>query len=377
MHVAIDGRALGSGQGGDETMLRGFLRGLHAAGDDDQRVTVLLPVDASLPADLVGVDRFTVVPVPRRPGPLHFGYELPRQLRALHPRPDVIGSTPHGPLWGGVSSALMGGDLSPRRDPQWYPRATRLRLEFTIRYQVPRAGAVVTVSEFSRAEILSMCKIESERVCVVPNTIEPPRELRADDEERCAAWLTSAGVQGPFVLYVGNLHPRKNVAGLIRGFVAARRESAALSDTQLVIAGARWWGDAEQREIALAAPGSVVMLGRVDDAQREYLLRNARALAYLSLYEGFGLPPVEAMARGTPVLASNCASIPEVTGGAALLVDPLDVDAVAGGLVQITTDDSLRARLCEQGLVRAAHFSIANSGAAAVDAVRVAATRSR
>src|SRR5262249_28066711 len=149
-----------------------------------------------------------------------------------------------------------------------------------------------------------------------------------------------------------------NVSRLIRGFLAARRSSPELADHQLVVAGARWWGDAEASELRFAPENSVVMLGRVTDVQREHLLRTADALAYLSLYAGFGLPPIEAMARDTPVVVSDRTSIPEVTGGAALLVDPLDVDAIAAGLVEVVTDAVRRKELIEAGRVRAAQFSV-------------------
>jgi glycosyltransferase involved in cell wall biosynthesis len=143
----------------------------------------------------------------------------------------------------------------------------------------------------------------------------------------------------------------------------------------LVVAGASWFGSgAVEAEAASAAPDSVVFLGRVSDDEREYLLRTARGLAYVSLFEGFGLPPVEAMARGTPVLASATTAIPEVVGDAGVLVDPTDVGAIAEGLRRILTDDQLRSDLSRRGLIRAKNFEVERTGARAVAALRAAAT---
>jgi glycosyltransferase involved in cell wall biosynthesis len=375
MRVALDSRSLGSGLGGDESMFRGFVRGLEACAGDDDRFEMLLPADAEPPAT-ASDPRFSVRRVPRRPGALHFAVTLPQQVRALDPRPDAVFSVTHAPPWSPTPTALMINDISPLGGRAWYPPASRLRFGVAYRTQIPRAGVVLTVSEFCKDEILTDFTLDPEGVFVVPNTIDPPRPLDPDDEEVCAGWLRSAGVHGPFVVYLGNLHPRKNVPRLLQGFIEARR-SGELADHQLVLAGASWWSGDGGLDLATAPPGSVVALGRVSDVQREHLLRSADALAYVSLYEGFGLPPLEAMARGTPVLAANRSSIPEVTGGAAVLVDPLDVDAIAAGLVEVTTHGDRRDDLIRRGLAQADHYSVTNTGLAAVEALRAAATLGR
>jgi glycosyltransferase involved in cell wall biosynthesis len=377
MWVAFDARALGSGLGGDETMLRGLLRGVTACAAGDDRFVVLLPAGATLPDEVAASPRFVVRPVRRLPGALHFALGLPRELGALDPRPEAVFSVTHAPAWGRVPTALMINDISPLRDPSWYPAPTRIRLRAAFSHQVPHAKVVLTVSEFCKQEILSEFPLEPDSVFVVPNTIETPRVLSVYEQEACAAWLRASGVERPFVLYLGNLHPRKNVPRLIRAFDRAARESAELAEYQLVVAGARWWGEGEEQALAHASPGSVVMLGRVDDVQREYLLRTSRALAYLSLYEGFGLPVVEAMARGTPVLAADRAALPEITGGAAVLVDPLDLDAIASGLIRVVGDRALREELRVRGYEQAARFSPAANGTRAVAALAAATATSR
>lgn len=161
-------------------------------------------------------------------------------------------------------------------------------------------------------------------------------------------------IAGPFVLYVGNLHPRKNLPVAIEAFRLARQRHSNLAGHRLVVAGAAWWGTEAQ-------PGGtddgVWFLGRVSDGDRHLLLHAARSLIYPSRFEGFGLPPLEAMARGTPVVASNVTSIPEVCGDAALLVDPDDVGAMAEALVAATTDEAVRSTLISAGHRRADQYS--------------------
>jgi glycosyltransferase involved in cell wall biosynthesis len=243
---------------------------------------------------------------------------------------------------------------------------------------VRQARVIVTVSEYSRREIIAAYGVRPDAVFVVPNAVQLDGRCLHDASMDVAKptaeeanWLHERGIHGPFFLYVGNLHPRKNVARLIQAFSRASRATPALADYQLVIAGGRWWGAGPEERAASEAPaGSVVFLGRVSDDERDRLLAGAVALAYPSLYEGFGLPPVEAMAAGTPVLASNLTALPEILGGAALLVDPLDVDAIAAGLVSLATDSGLRRELRMKGLHRAARYTPRSTAERAREAFR-------
>jgi glycosyltransferase involved in cell wall biosynthesis len=165
-------------------------------------------------------------------------------------------------------------------------------------------------------------------------------------------------------VYVGNLHPRKNLVTLIRAF-SRLRQQPRYDDVVLVVAGGRWWGEGPEAAAAQALPeGAIRFLGRVDDHGRDRLVREATILAYPSLFEGFGLPPLEAMAVGTPVLTTTGGAIPEVVGDAALLVEPLDVEGMTVGLGQLLDDDSLRATLANRGRRRAAAFDVARTGRA-------------
>jgi glycosyltransferase involved in cell wall biosynthesis len=373
MEVVIDGRSLGSALGGDETMLRGLLRGLAASALPADGFVILGGTPARIPAEVLQSPAFRHVALNRRPGPVHFASELPKALRRMHPRPEAVLSVTHAPIGSSVPSALVVNDISFLRAPDLYPRATQMRLRLMVGWQIRRCAVVITVSEFCRRDILDAYDLDESRVITVPNSIDPPRTLTEGQRADAALWLQERGVDRPFILYLGNLHPRKNVPRLIRSFSRAQG-AGALAGHQLVLGGGSWWRSHEEEEaLERVQPGAVIRLGRVDDLMREHLLQSADALAYLAVFEGFGLPPLEAMARGTPVLAAASGAIPEVVGQGALLVDPGDDDDVEQALIRLVTDSSLRQALTARGYEQAAQYGSARTGPPARVALTLAA----
>jgi glycosyltransferase involved in cell wall biosynthesis len=359
LSVAIDAAALGSKIGGDETFVRGVLDGLGRRAGADLEIHVYAPEGAPVP-----LRDAPVRSLPPRRGIVHFAVDLPLALWADRRSLDLVMSVTHAPLTSPVPRVLVVGDLSFEHLPHAYPAATRLRLRHLVRRQARSCRMVVTPSEFSRTDLIERYGLAPERVSVVPNRVVPAGPLDPALDARAAA----RGVRPPFILYVGNLHPRKNLRRLVHAFARARSTSTAVADHQLVIAGARWWGDAETD-----GDDSVLALGRVDDDLRDHLMARATLLAYPSLFEGFGLPALEAMAVGTPVLTSAATSLPEVCGDAAVLVDPYDTDAIAHGLVSLCEDDALRSDLAVKGRHRAATYGADRTGDAAIAALRAAA----
>ena len=376
MRVAIDGLPLGSGQGGDETMLTGFLTGLSVAAGPNDEFPMFMSSGGALPAPVVDDPRFPIAREFRRVhGIAHYSSRFPAELAAYaRRRPlDLVFSANKGPVWAPCSKALMVQDLSFVHYPNHYPPTNyRLLMEIVPRL-ARRARVVLTVSEHARNDLIEGLGLPEDRVFVTPNTIAPPPPFSTDDEARGASWLEGHGITGPFLLYLGNLHRRKNVVRTVRAFIEAKKHHPELADHQMAIAGAAWWGsEAEHEATADAPPGSVVYLGRVDDWQREVVLHLASALSYVSVFEGFGLPPLEAMARETPVITSNATSLPEVVGDAAVMVDPFDEHAIAEGITRILTDTALRDDLVAKGVPRAAAFTPERTGRAAMHAFRAA-----
>ena len=233
-------------------------------------------------------------------------------------------TTMRGPVGARRPVVVTVHDLALLRHPEAFPAWHRHTGALVLRHGVPRADAVVAVSAFTRDELVELLRIPGERIRVVPNGIEP----LFDPAGRAAG--------GDYVLAVGTLEPRKNLAAAVA--------AARLAGVELRVVGARGWG-------GVTAPGWV---GRVDDDELAALYRGARCLVFPSLYEGFGLPVLEAMACGTPVVTSRGGATEEVAGGAAVLVDPADARSIAAGIDEASTR---RDELRRLGIARAGEFT--------------------
>jgi glycosyltransferase involved in cell wall biosynthesis len=213
-----------------------------------------------------------------------------------------------------------------------------------------RTGAYLhTVSAFVRDEVIDAFGADPERVVVVHNGVEPIPDADPTAGRRAAR-------ADRYVLALGTIEPRKNYPRLLQAFDAVAAEDP---DIRLVIAGPDGWG-MDGFETALDAckhHDRVTRLGMTDEAGRAALLRGATALAYPSVYEGFGLPPLEAMSVGVPAMVSDAGAVVEVVGDAAEIAPARDVDAIAAALARVIHDDTRRAELIERGLVRAARFT--------------------
>ncbi len=213
-----------------------------------------------------------------------------------------------------------------------------------------RVRRVVTVSEFSRQRILTHCQVPDERVVAIPNGVDSRFHRVAISQQDQAREKFS--LSGRYILCVGSLEPRKNLGRLLTAWSSVPHLH---SEWNLVLVGGN---DHVYRGVGLDAPLSgVKMLGRVDDEWLPAIYSAAEMFVYPSLYEGFGLTVLEAMACGTPVICSSTTSLPEVAGEAAMLVDPENSVALASAIDKLATDDSLRELLRQRGLARSQQFS--------------------
>lgn len=238
----------------------------------------------------------------------------------------------------------------------------RLYFQSIIKPLAQRAARIVTLTRYSRDALRDWLAIDDERFLVVP----PGVATGATPEGPC--W--SPGF--PYVLYVGNHRRHKNLSLLIRGFAKARFGH----DVRLVLTG-RENSDLRREALALGIAGRLVFAGNPDDEQLFAIYRGARAVALVSLSEGFGLPLLEAMACGVPVVASNVSAMPEVVQDAGILVNPYDAEAIAEGLEQAVTDVPLRQTVIAKGLARSADFSWSRSAELLWTGVRGVAKHNR
>jgi glycosyltransferase involved in cell wall biosynthesis len=260
----------------------------------------------------------------------------PLGVRRRARRLDLLHCTTfRGPSRARVPVVLTVHDLAILRYPAAFPRWHRLYGKAGVEKVLRQADAVVAVSEFTKEEVTELVGVLPERIHVVPNGVD--------------AVFTSGGpsVEGSYALAVATLEPRKNLGRLV--------EAARLAGVELRVVGARGWGGVE-------VPGWV---GEIPDAHLAALYRGARCVLYPSLYEGFGLPVLEAMACGTPVVTSRGSAMEEIAGGAAVLADPLDAASIAEGIAET---QARRDELVPLGLARASGFTWARS-ADAVEAL--------
>jgi glycosyltransferase involved in cell wall biosynthesis len=268
-------------------------------------------------------------------------------------------------------------DLAFRRYPDTAPLATRrwlLRLDRAIR----QAAEIVVPSEATRRDVVELTPVDPERVTVIPHGInhEVFRPASADEVERVRRRF---GIDGPYLLFVGGLEPRKNLPLLLRAYAALPPDIRPA----LVLAGASVPWNPEGRTALSAAmarlPAEVrsriVLTGYVADPDRAPLYTGAEALAFPSLYEGFGFPVAEAMACGTPVVTSSRSSLPEVAGDDAVLVDPTDPHAIAEGLRRVLEYGALAERLRRAGPLRAARWRWEESARRHAEVLRRAGER--
>jgi glycosyltransferase involved in cell wall biosynthesis len=259
-------------------------------------------------------------------------------------------------------------DLAFRHYPEAYPAAGRRYHERSARIVADEAARVLVPSEATARDLAELYGVDRGRVTITPLGAEVPPDPDRAGAERL---LRDLGVRGPFLLAVGTLEPRKNLPRLLDAFGEA---AAELADHWLVVVGPVGWGP---RLRPTWDSVRVKLAGPVGDRLLHALYQAADGLAYPSLYEGFGLPVLEAMANGTPVLTSDRSSLPEVAGDAALLVDPLDRAAIAAGLVRLAGDEALRRRLVEAGRRRAAGFTWRATAAATWATYRQVAEQGR
>ncbi len=351
MRVGLDGRALESPAAGVRRYTRELLAGIKGLGPGIEVVVFS-----------TSTRRGSRSPTPGNgePGRWRRGSNLVWCLAALplavrRAPVDVFHAPAYtAPLWGVHPLVLTIHDVSYARHPEWYPyRRDAWRRAF-YRACARAADLVVTDSEFSRAEIAAAYDIDPARIAVIPLGVGPPFVPGEVDGR-----ALPRGVRGPYVLHVGDLHARRNLVTALRAVVSLRQRVASLRSLQLVLVGVDRGEGGRLDELArrLGHPEALRFAGVPGDETLVDLYRRAAALVYPSRYEGFGLPVLEAMACGTPVVAARAGALPEVVGPAAPLVDPDDVEGFARALEPVLIDPEARREAQRRGLERAAQFS--------------------
>jgi glycosyltransferase involved in cell wall biosynthesis len=259
------------------------------------------------------------------------------------------------PLAGRVPAVVTVHDLTALLYPETHTARVRWSQLPFLERSLDRARAVIVVSAATAADLRRHFPSSAAKVRVVYPGVDPAFAPAAPDEVRRIR--EELGLPGGYLLSVATLEPRKNLARLLDAWEALRREEPAATPPLVLAGGKGWHSAALERRIADLAPLGLTHLGRVDDARLIRLFQGARIFVYPSLYEGFGLPPLEAMACGVPVVTSDAASLPEVVGDAGVTVDPRDAEALAGALQALLAAPERAADLARRGRERAARFT--------------------
>ncbi|MBN1936407.1 MAG: glycosyltransferase family 4 protein, partial [Anaerolineae bacterium] len=324
----------------------------------DERLTVLYdaavnPAGSMQPWPVS--PQFRVIPLSPSPFGLAQQWVIPRLLKQLGA--DLYHSAyylmPYRP---GVPTVLTVYDVIPLRFPAQSTLQARLLFRWATRLALRAAQQVVAISETARRDFIRHFRVLPERITAIPLATDPA--FCPQGPQVVSAVRARYGLPEQFVLYLGSNKPHKNLVRLIEAWKLATR-SSQLATFSLIIAGA-WdvrYPEPHRRVEVLGLQDTVRFLGPLPEADLPALYSAATVFAFPSLYEGFGLPVLEAMACGAPVVCSNTSSLPEVAGEAALIFDPYDTNAIAGVLVQLCADADLRADLCARGLARATFFS--------------------
>jgi glycosyltransferase involved in cell wall biosynthesis len=264
------------------------------------------------------------------------------------------------PLWRQCATVLTIHDLSYLVHPETHEKRSVRRARRRLPVMARTADAIITPTESVRREVCELLKINSEKVFAIPEAARAG--FRPLPFAATAAVRGRLGIGEDFLLTVGTLEPRKNLAVLVSAFEDLARERLQ-NKIQLVIAGGRGWLSGPLFEAIKKSPARdrIVLTDYLHDDDLRSLYSSCRAFIYPSRYEGFGLPPLEAMACGAPVIASRIASLEETTGGAALLFEPTSAKELAQNILRLVQDENLRHELSTIGQRRTAEFSWENT----------------
>ncbi len=366
MRIGVRAHVLDERVGGHANYLRNILRALPKVDQEDDYTLFL---NTSLLTDVVpNTERMRHVVLPLRyvrvriplwrNGLTFTDVIVPNggaSLALVRARIDVVHVQLAAPLLFGAPLVLTLHDIAYERYPQFFMPDVVTKLRVRVPLTVRRAAAVLTGSEFSKKDIVRRYCVPPEKVVVAHYGVDSIyRPL--NDASRLFAACERYGTSDRFILCVGDLQPRKNLRTLIDAYVRLRRADAIRH--KLVLVGRKAWLYDDIFAVARASgyADDLVFTDYVPDEDLVALYNAAELFVYPSIFEGFGLPPLEAMACGTPVVCSNTSSLPEVVGDAALTVAPLDAEALADAIAAALGSSTLRDRLSAQGLRRAAMF---------------------
>lgn len=258
-------------------------------------------------------------------------------------------------------------DLSFYEYPDTFSYGSRKIKEVLAPISIKRSARIIADSENTKRDIVERFPNAAEKVRVIyPGR---PKYDLVNNYSKISDVRRKYGINGKYILVVGTFEPRKNLVRMLEAFKIIAEK---FSDINLVLIGKKGWlyGDIYEKINDIRIAERVISTGYVDDEDMPYLYRGAEVFCYPSLYEGFGLPPLEAMSCGTPVVVSNTSSLPEVVGDAGIYIDPYDIESIANGIIRVLNDSTLRQDLKNRGLKQCEKFSWERAASQVIEVYR-------
>jgi len=373
LHIAIDAHSVGAELGGNESYATNLIEAL-AEIDQTNLYTLYVTKPAAVERFADRWPNFKVKQTLPHTPLVRIPLTLSRELRR-NPV-DVLHVQYTAPPFAPCPVVTTIHDLAFEHLPETFNRRSWMQLRLTVRRTARRAAQIITVSEYSRSDISRTYGIPPDRITVTPEAASP-NLLPVTNETELRRIRESYGIQQNYILSLCSIQPRKNLVRLIEAYSCLRGVRPKVKLPQLVLAGKRGWLDSETFRAAEqnALGKDILFTGYVPERDLAGLYSGAACFVYPSYFEGFGLPVVEAMQCGVPVIAGNRTSLPEVVGEAGLLFDPFDTQALINALTQVIEDAEFRGVLRAKGLERAKQFSWRTTAKLTLDAYQRAAKR--
>lgn len=355
MHIAIDAHAVGTGLAGNETYATNLIEAL-AEIDKVNRYTLYVTKPEAIKRFR---DRWANVGV-RRTLPhtplIRIPFTLSLELRRR--KVDLLHVQFTAPPFAPCPVVATFHDLAFEHIPETFNRRSWMQMRLTVRRTARTAAHIVTPSEYSRDDITRTYGVPQNRITVTPLAAAARFRFVADEAARREV-QNRYGIAGAYILAVGSIQPRKNLVRLFKAYARLSRQVAKGNLPSLVIVGKQAWLSSETLRAARGVESAkpIIFTGYVPEDDLPALYSGALCFVYPSFFEGFGLPPLEAMSCGAPVITGNRTSLPEVVGDAGLMVDPFDEDAIADAMRRIIEDTPLRENLRTRGFEQARRFT--------------------
>ena len=373
MHIAIDAHSVGAQLAGNETYAANLIEAL-AEIDQTNEYTLLVTKRAALDRFKNRWPNFKVKQTFPHTPLVRIPLTLSAALRRR--RVDVLHVQYTAPPFAPCPVVATIHDLSFEHLPETFNRRSRAQLRLTVRHTARRAKQILTLSEFSRRDIIKTYQVDPARVFVTP-AAAAPHFAPVTNSTELRRIRTTYGIEREYILSLGSIQPRKNLVRLMNAYSSLHRLRPDLKLPQLVLAGRRGWLD---KDIFRAAEENklsrdILFTGYVPDKDLPGLYSGSLCFAYPSYFEGFGLPVVEAMQCGAPVIAGNRTSLPEVVEDAGVLVDPFSEPEIAQALAKVIEDPGYREELRVKGIERAKTFNWRSTARLTLQAYERAAER--